>query len=207
VFVTEKIDGCNARVILLYEQYTWLIGSREELLHHRGDLLYNKSQGIVQALHILPQRLLDSRFAPVWVAYGEVYGGKTTAGAPNYTDGDTTKVGFRVFDVAAWHDPHALFELSALDPSQIAGWRETVGLPWVQGPIPLELRVPEIVATRPPRSLSDTYAWLKEALPGSTHAALPGAVGGRPEGVVVRSADRTRIAKIRFQDYERSSRT
>src|ERR1043165_1712275 len=49
VFGTEKIDGANARIILLSDD-TYLLGSREELLYAKGDLIENPSQGIVTAL-------------------------------------------------------------------------------------------------------------------------------------------------------------
>src|SRR5687767_1954189 len=49
VIGTEKIDGTNSRIILLPDG-TYLLGSREELLYARGDLIGNPALGIVDAL-------------------------------------------------------------------------------------------------------------------------------------------------------------
>ena len=43
---TEKVDGTNSRIIILPDGM-YLIGSREELLHAKGDLIHNPAQGIV----------------------------------------------------------------------------------------------------------------------------------------------------------------
>ena len=45
VYATEKIDGTNARIIMLGDEY--IIGSRENLLTHSDDLLFDPAQGIV----------------------------------------------------------------------------------------------------------------------------------------------------------------
>jgi len=37
----------------------------------------------------------------------------------------------------------------------------------------------------------------------ATLVALDSAAGGNPEGLVMRTVDRSRIAKIRFEDYQR----
>lgn len=65
---------------------------------------------------------------------------------------------------------------------------------------------PRLETTAPPTDLRATYAWLKKALPGETLAPLEGDRKGRPEGVVVRTRDRRAIAKLRFEDYERTLR-
>ena len=57
-----------------------------------------------------------------------------------------------------------------------------------------------------PTTIADTYAWLQGQI-DQTRAFidcvdLPPA--GRAEGLVLRSADRKRIVKIRFEDYQRT---
>lgn len=49
------------------------------------------------------------------------------------------------------------------------------------------------------RSCLDTYAPI-------SRATLDETAGGSPEGIVLRAADRSVIAKARFQDYERTAR-
>lgn len=67
-------------------------------------------------------------------------------------------------------------------------------------------RVPVLAADQPvPTTLADTHDWLRMLLTES-HARLDDTGRGKPEGVVVRTADRARIAKIRFEDYERTAK-
>jgi hypothetical protein len=203
VSVTEKVDGVNARVIVYEDSY--VIGSREELLHGKGDLIFNPVLGIVEALRLVAHDAFCLGL-DYWVLYGEVYGGRTTSAAKQYTSGDFTLTGFRVFDIAVF-DPNIL----KWDRPKIASWRDAGGQEFM--PVPemegvcrqLNLqRVPEIQATVPPTGLRETFAWLKGVLPGTTQAALSGAPGGKPEGAVVRTLDRGKIAKLRFEDYERT---
>jgi hypothetical protein len=49
VIGTEKVDGTNGRIIVLPDG-NWIIGSREELLHARGDVIANPALGIATAL-------------------------------------------------------------------------------------------------------------------------------------------------------------
>lgn len=48
-----------------------------------------------------------------------------------------------------------------------------------------------------------SLAWLSETLL-RTRVALAEAASGHPEGVVVRTEDRSVIAKIRYEDYKRT---
>lgn len=61
--------------------------------------------------------------------------------------------------------------------------------------MPLSIRSPE--SSRP----RDDSRW--QHLP-TTRVALDDEAGGLPEGIVVRTATRSVIAKARFQDYERT---
>lgn len=67
ISVAEKIDGTNARVIILEDGY--IIGSREELLYSSTDLLHNPSQQIVETvLPYMGQMPMDE--TGICVAYG-----------------------------------------------------------------------------------------------------------------------------------------
>jgi hypothetical protein len=54
-----------------------------------------------------------------------------------------------------------------------------------------------------PTTLEDTHKWLQTWLPESLVQLDAGATG-KPEGIVLRTNGRSRIAKARFQDYERT---
>ncbi|MET7425886.1 RNA ligase family protein [Dactylosporangium sp. NPDC005555] len=207
VIATEKVDGTNSRVVLLPDG-TYLIGSREELLYAKGDLIGNPALGIVEQLRPIAERLPAG--AGIRVYFMELYGGKVGGAAKQYT-GDPTQFGWRLFDVvdlAAWQDP-----LSWPVP-RISAWREAGGQPWV----PEDALVPLAAAAglsltprlwhRPGASLPPAVVDMHELLTASLPATLVGldGVAGRAEGIVLRAPDRSVIAKARFQDYERTLR-
>jgi len=208
VIVTEKIDGTNTRIVVLDDR-SYLIGSREELLHARGDIVHNPALGIVVAVRPIADRVADALAGNgrVVTLYGEVYGGKTT-GSKAYGTG----VGFRLFDVVST-PTRELEERVARSPEEIAHWRDSGGQTFLDeraladhATIAGVALAPRLETTAPPTDLRATYAWLKKALPGETLAPLEGDRKGRPEGVVVRTRDRRAIAKLRFEDYERTLR-
>lgn len=208
ILLTEKVDGTNSRIILMPDG-CYLIGSREELLHAKGDLVHNPAMGIVDALRPLAEQLpaaLSSDSDVVTTIYVETYGGKTTAAAKQYTG--QRRIGFRLFDISR-------VPVSQLDSpvEQISTWRESGGQSFVTETqlaqfardAGVEL-TPRIECHSPlPVVISETHEWLKSHL-SSTQVALDEQAGGKPEGLVVRIADRKRIAKIRFEDYQRSER-
>jgi hypothetical protein len=209
VLGTEKVDGTNARVICLPDG-SYLLGSREELLYARGDLIGNPAQGIVEALQAQAERLCATVEAAVVVYYFEVYGGKVTSSSKQYTG--EQRVGFRLFDVVRIPDYES--HLARL-PQEIAAWREAGGQPFVdeaalreiadRQEVALTPRILEIAAADLPRTVEAALAFLREALP-QTQCALDDQAGRRGEGLVIRTMDRSRIAKLRFEDYERTLR-
>jgi RNA ligase-like protein len=203
---TEKVDGTNARMILT-PGGDWFLGSREELLHAKGDRIFNPSQGIVAALKPIVEAL-----APVTelrVFYVELYGGKVGAAAKQYTS-DPARYGWRLFDVLVRPDPD---EQLAWPTERISAWREAGGqtflpedeLAAAAGAAGLELtpRLFIVDGSELPVDLEKTSAWLAEQLPKTRVSLDPEAPGGA-EGIVLRTADRGVIAKARFQDYART---
>jgi hypothetical protein len=210
VLLTEKIDGTNSRVILLPDG-SYLIGSREELLHARGDLIANPALGIVEAVRGVAERLVDSvRADAVTVFYLETYGGAIGGNARQYSG--EKRVGVRLFDVAVTEGYAELLERA---PEQIAAWREGGGQPFVaadrlpewaeRAAVEVAPRVAEVDAGELPSDLAETLAFMRSLLPGS-RAGLDGGAGGAAEGLVARTPDRGTIAKLRFEDYERTLR-
>jgi len=94
----RKIDGANARIILLGDEH--LIGSRKEILTHSDDLIYNSALGIVDGL----QKMINipKSFDKLTIVYGEFYGGKVSKASKQY--GNSEDLGFRVFDVSVIDD-------------------------------------------------------------------------------------------------------
>lgn len=211
---TEKIDGTNSRIIV-FPGGDFFIGSREELLHFGGDLVYNPSQGIVDAVLPLAHEITSSlrpgwEFNGVTVFFGETYGHRIGKNGKQYSQ--EGNVGFRLFDVMNISE-EALYEILTKDLPDISIWRDKGGQPFetrenisrIAHQLEIIL-VPGVAEGEPlPTSIEETYEWLRMVLPGQTKAALDGE-GGKPEGIVVRSEDRSKIAKIRFEDYERTLR-
>lgn len=207
MYATEKIDGTNVRIICLGDEY--LLGSREFILHHNHDLYFDPAQGIVEGIKELKINIpIDSQ--QLTVIYGELFGGKVSANSKQY---GTDKLGFRVFDIAVFSD------LSILEQSleDISRWREREtedGIIYGQ--------------TFLTKDVLDTYAPLFDIVPAvsfdlgdlshrtvldnlrhfipQTNVPLSELAHKKPEGIVLRNNDRSKIVKIRFDDYERTLR-
>ena len=206
VVATEKVDGTNARMILT-PGGEWLLGSREELLYAKGDLIGNPSQGIVAALRSVAESLGETD--EIRVFYVELYGGKIGSAAKQYTL-DPARHGWRLFDVLTLPD-HA--GKLAWQPQQIAAWRDGGGQSFLteealaaagrEAGLELTPRLFTVDAAELPTDLEKTSAWLAERLP-ATLVKLDDRAAGEPEGIVLRTTDRGVIAKARFQDYART---
>ena len=95
---------------------------------------------------------------------------------------------------------------------KIAHWRDNGGQPYVDADQIVKIAeeigfqtVPALFdadASELPTDLAETYRFLLKF--ESSHCKLDEDANGVPEGVVVRSSDRSRIAKIRREDYERT---
>lgn len=209
VIGTEKIDGTNARIICLPDG-NYLLGSREELLYAKGDLIGNPALGIVDALKDVAERLSDATGDNITVYYVEVYGGKVTAASKHYTS--EQRVSFRLFDVAVIDEYDALLSQSA---QQLSVWRESGGQMFVgeealqeiatQKALTLTPRLFTLKGSELPTSIEAAHAFLQQHLPLSL-CTLDTAASGRPEGIVLRAPDRSQIAKARYEDYERTMR-
>lgn len=207
---TEKVDGTNSRIISLPNGLGWIIGSREELLWYSGDMIPNPQMGIVAATRRLMTQVVCPHDGSMTVVYLETYGGNIGQNAKQYTK-DREGFGCRVFDVAVF--TAAEIEELPVDLDRISFWREHVAKPFLNYAKMIEQCiawnlpiVPAIGLPGPiPAGLEDTHNWLKAAIPES-RCKLDGTAAGKPEGLVVRTTDRSIIAKLRFEDYERTMR-
>jgi hypothetical protein len=207
MFATEKIDGTNVRIICFGNEY--LIGSREFILHHCNDLFFDPAQGIVEGIRSLGVKIPND-LPQLTVIYGELFGGKMSSASKQY---GTDKIGFRVFDIAMFND------LSMLEQSleDISLWREHEtenGIKYGQTFLPKdELAdfgngfdvVPPLTFEFGDMSHRTILDNLKKAIP-QTNVALSDLAQLKPEGVILHNKSRSKIVKIRFEDYERTLR-
>lgn len=220
VVATEKIDGTNCRIIVFPDGF-YLIGSREELLTAKNDIIYNPMLGIVDTvedsadiisdhLYLTEERreILGHPFKSSFIVfYCEVYGGENIAkSSKQYTS--ENRSGFRVFDIAE-------IKLSDLDMKleEFSSWRDRGGQNFFNESaltdtcmklgLDVTPRIP--LESPPPSEIEETHEWLKATLPRSL-ATLDIKAPGRPEGLVLRTPDRHLIAKARFENYERHKR-
>lgn len=215
-YITEKIDGTNARIIVCPDGSV-VVGSREELLWHVGDLIHNPSMGIVDVLKRKAQDIAEFGYASedqTTVYYVEVYGHNIGSGAKNYTK--TGKTDYRLFDIAKINKTMGMLDLGRED---ISRWREGGGQPYLDMPQMLATADYVSIPTVPwygvehaedvlPKSIEDTFDYFfKGGIPAATKCALDVDAIHLAEGVVIRSPDRRQIAKIRFEDYARNRRS
>ncbi|MEK5418197.1 RNA ligase family protein [Paenibacillus sp. FSL L8-0708] len=215
VFVYEKVDGENSRIILLKNddnEVDYLIGSREELLYAKGDRIGNPYGNIAEFLKPLAEKVIaDILLEGDWaltVIYQESYGGKTKA-SKNYSDRKTQ--GYRVFDVFSLNKDE-LYRLLELSQEKIAVWRDHGNQPFYDEiekkrfieSIDLQSAplLETIKGSEFPTSLESTYSYLKRF--ENTQVGID--ASGKSEGIIVRTTDRKQIRKIRFEDYERTFR-
>lgn len=200
---TEKVDGTNSRIIVLPDG-SYLLGSREELLYAQGDLIGNPALGIVENLRPLAEALAGTPGDTVRVHYLELYGGRIGGQAKQYSARGAT--GWRLFDVAVLDD---LGERLTWTPQRISAWRESGGQTYLTEDelravgLDLTPRLFTVDATDLPATIEGMHGFLGEWLP-RTLVALDESGQGDAEGVVLRTADRSVIAKARFQDYTRT---
>lgn len=211
---TEKIDGTNVRII--FGPGEFILGSREFLLYHSNDLFYDPSQGIVDGIRkLIPDLLsISTRFHSLRVVYGEFYGGKTSSHSKNY---GTDQIGFRIFDSAVFGDMDNLPKILNQPLEKISRWREHEtdhGIQYGQNFMyrdemedffrPYNFKyVPEVefgVGDCQHQTILDN---LKKFIP-TTNVALSPTALKKPEGIVLRNHDRSKIIKVRYEDYERT---
>lgn len=217
VIVTEKIDGTNVRVILMPDD-TVLIGSREHFLHAVGDLVPNPAQQIVESVLSLATKLpflltqVPDDSNKVRILYLEVFGGNVGSQARQYTD-NKTRTAYRLFDAATLD----ITDLPGMTLEEVAGWRDHGdALQFVPDNDLDELaylirvdRVPVLWrgdADKLPTTRTAMYDQIGWWTGPTTRVLLDAGGKGRPEGVVLRTPDRSVIVKARREDYTRTFR-
>lgn len=207
---SEKVDGTNARLIFCPDQSV-LVGSREDLLWEHRDLIGNPAMGIVETVKETVHRLVETHCGPGHIAvyFVEVFGRNIGGGAKNYTK--TGKTDFRLFDVVFIENFDEMFGWPA---DRIAHWRDNGGQRYVDADQIVKLAdeigfqtVPALLdtdAAELPTDLEATFEYILKFQ--HSRCKLDEDANGEPEGVVIRCPDRSRIAKLRREDYERTLR-
>lgn len=214
MFMSEKIDGTNARIVVY--KGDWLIGGREEFLSSKGDRVYVTDHSVVDTVRETADRIAEELKDrdELFVFYGEVYGGTVGRHAKNYTS-DRHATHFRVFDVIEML-PEMIHEVLSLELTKIATWRDTqkrqpfldfYDASVIIGSLNLETVVSLLVLSIKeedalPLGIEETYQWLLQF--ERTKCSIGEDTEGKSEGVIVRNFDRSLIRKIRFEDYEKT---
>lgn len=194
--------------------FDFLIGSRENLLHCEGDIIINTTLDIVETLlsqGVTNKCVETQKFMNIVdpekhivIFYGEVYGGKIGSHKQYSLLGLRS---FRMFDINLIHADTAI-SLMKKDLKDVSSWRDNTPQLFlcVKDFFDLSKKanlesVPEIKIDSLPESIEDTH----ELLRNLANVSLCGLdfLKGKPEGIVVRNNDRTKITKIRYEDYER----
>lgn len=206
VILTEKIDGTNGRAILMPDG-DYFIGSRKEILYAKGDRRIDPTESIVETMLPVAETLTGDETDGPWITviYGEVYGGKIGPAAKRYTSEGRT--GFRLFDIA-------FIPAEVLDwpRERIAAWRDGGGQKFANEAtllrgarnlsVPVTPRLGTVSAEQLPVTLGGMDHWLSNKYAFQSLAMLDGAdTPGASEGMVLRTHDRSVIAKARIEDY------
>lgn len=209
LIVTEKLDGTNVRIIML-PGGRWFIGSREELLTFDGDLVANASLGIVDAVRGAAESIAKvfnaSADQEVVTFHVELFGIKSTAAWKNYGNGDPL---IRLFDVsrvpvadvdrpveqiALWRDNGGQ---EFANEEALGQWSRFLGLELAPRMGQASARDFKASAWTPKETwefLSCYRAWSEDE--DSVHV-------GKSEGLVLRNRTRSKIVKVRFEDYRK----
>lgn len=136
-----------------------------------------------------------------------VFGGKVGSNAKQYSH-DSSKCGFRLFDFAWIAAARQYLEAptseiaSARERTEYQLWADLVRLDELvagnTAPRNLNLRI----GADFPIGIAETLDWLKSW--DNSGVTLDSIAAGKSEGVVIRNKDRSKIAKLRFEDYART---
>lgn len=214
MYGTEKVDGTSMR--LLFYGNERIVGTRDNIFFYENSDFINIPKEFFSSIdYVKPfyeKAKWNKRFETdkLTVLYGELYGSNIGQGAKNY---GVEKTGFRLFDVAVYND------LSVLDlaKNKISRWREHEtenGIVYGQNFITrseMETQfsdfefVPLVEFDLGDMSHNTILENLKKFIP-ETKVALTEKAIKKSEGVILRNSDRTKIVKLRFEDYERTLR-
>ena len=212
--MTEKIDGSNIRFIIYNGDY--LIGSRKEWIYAKGDRLISNEQ-VMYLKNYVEEVLKSYTFKKniLYCIYGEVHGTGIQSWR-NYTL-SSQSYGFRIFDI--WSMEKKDIEnllISMKSKDEVSNWRENNNQPWWNmnemttfiinccglveyAPFKLLCSIKSI-----PTDIEETYEFMRRFQHTDVNLDGTGKQNAKAEGIVIRTYDRSYIAKLRFEDYEKT---
>jgi hypothetical protein len=219
LYLTEKCDGANGRIVCLGNM--WWIGSRDSLLlSNDGTIRCGDNPlefSIVWVLKPIADAMQRTPCVHVW--FFEVFGWNIGAAAREYTVRDPRSMGGvdkRLFDRAVIGNSEQM--LADWSREKIASWRqhggqkfddiETLASPDVM-PLDRCARVAAlgtIGAGELPKTIADGRPFIERWVGQRTRYMLSPEALGRTEGIVARTKDRSVIVKLRLEDYDRAMR-
>jgi len=208
LFAREKVDGTNSRIIFFGGSQDYLIGNRKTLLYAKGDIIETDSDRILATIKKYAESMGTIRVGQgfLYVVYGEVYGKSIGKRAKNYS---TTTNYFEPFDICIikLSDVVDIEEDAELSNKRYLyqNYKEYYdgGIEDVKGSLEAFPWTAPAIYDPLPTGLQDTLDFLRVQMPVSGVERDEGS-GGRPEGIVIRNFDRSVIAKIRYEDYEKA---
>ena len=216
IYITEKIDGTNIRILILNNDY--VIGGREEWIYAKGDrAIVKANKPYINFLKNIIENILSKKQAlkkdTLYCIYGELHGSKIQRSWTNYTSNEN-EYGFRVFDI--WSESLIGNEImkNIKLPEQASRWRETNQQNWYSynavqlfcNYFNLDM-VPYIrtdVLSQIPTTLEETYDFLTEFKTTRINLDKKAKKQNKSEGIVIRTSNRKYISKLRFEDYEKT---
>lgn len=217
LFMSEKLDGTNVRIVCVKKTASVFIGSREEILWCDEDICHNPAMNIVHAMGTFKSEIdrlliyVTKLLKPttdkdsIFVIYGELFGGRISKRSKQYTP-DGSKVGFGVFDIGFYDIINRDIMTAPLenvsqyrkDNMKFLTVSELVDLKWKSDLIvdfhqiePNTLKFGEIYNESDFLTNTGVYSKIGEET-------------AEKEGIVVRTNDRRAVVKMRFEDYRRS---
>ena len=183
------------------------------LLQYSKSTFSNLTQEIVSTIRNITERVTGTTSDKLLVVYGESYGGNIGKNAKQYSE--IRNRNFRIFDMMSI-DIQDVYKLLRFDRESIAKWRDNNGQTFMAveelkdktalyfGNVDTVPYVHKCKLSDIPTNIKDTYEWLCQFR--NTNAAIDETGKKQAEGVVIRTADRSFIRKLRFEDYEKTLR-
>lgn len=214
MYATEKVDGTSIR--LLFYGNERIVGTRENLFIYDNSDFINIPKDFFSSIEFVrpfyEKQKWNKRFETdkLTVLYGELYGSNIGSNSKNY---GLEKTGFRLFDVAIYED----LSILEMDRDKISKWREREtenGIVYGQKFLTrseIEIQFPDFelvpIIEFDLENLSHVSVLdnLRKFIPKTT-VALSETATMKSEGLVLRNESRSKIVKVRFEDYERTLR-